>query len=58
MPVAYRFVAFFSTNTNPENNDLVFETTTRSEFTVFNTFWATVRDPRVLSMPMRDPTFP
>lgn len=47
VPTAYVFVAPFSTNTANENNDLVFETTTRSEFTVFNTYWATVRDPRV-----------
>lgn len=47
VPIAYQFVAFFSTNTTAETNDLVFETTTRSEYTVFNTFWATVRDPRV-----------
>lgn len=47
VPTSYVFVAPFSTNTSPENNDLVFETTTRSEFTVFNTYWATVKDPRV-----------
>ncbi|HEX4932739.1 MAG TPA: RagB/SusD family nutrient uptake outer membrane protein, partial [Gemmatimonadaceae bacterium] len=47
VPTNYVFVAPFSTNTTLENNDLAFETTTRSEFTVFNTFWATVRDPRV-----------
>src|SRR5690606_17250848 len=47
VPTSYVFVAPFSTNTAPENNDLAFETTTRSEFTVFNTYWATVKDPRV-----------
>jgi starch-binding outer membrane protein, SusD/RagB family len=48
VPTAYVFVAPFSTNTTPENNDLAFETTTRSEYTVFNTQWAQVfRDPRV-----------
>lgn len=47
VPTSYVFVAPFSTNTGPENNDLAFETTTRSEFTVFNTYWATVKDPRV-----------
>lgn len=47
VPTAYVFVAPFSTNTAAENNDLAFETTTRSEFTVWNTRWATVRDPRV-----------
>jgi len=47
VPSAYVFVAPVSTNTAAENNDLVFETNNRSEFTVFNTFWASVRDPRV-----------
>jgi hypothetical protein len=48
VPTNYQFVAFYSTNTGPENNDLVFETTTRSEYTVFNTQWAQVfKDPRV-----------
>ena len=47
VPTSFVFVAPFSTNTTDENNDLAFETTTRSEFTVFNTQWATVRDPRV-----------
>lgn len=47
VPTAYVFAAPFSTNTTAENNDLVFETNNRSEFTVFNTYWATVRDPRV-----------
>lgn len=48
VPTSYVFVAPFSTNTAGENNDLAFETTTRSEFTVFNTQWATVfKDPRV-----------
>jgi len=47
---AYRFVAFFSTNTAGENNDLVAETTPpyRVEYTVWNTRWAQVfGDPRV-----------
>jgi hypothetical protein len=48
VPTSYVFVAPFSTNTGPENNDLVFETNNRSEYTVFNTQWALVRgDPRV-----------
>jgi hypothetical protein len=48
VPTSYVFVAPFSTNTAGENNDLAFETTTRSEYTVFNTQWAQVfRDPRV-----------
>jgi hypothetical protein len=48
VPTAYIFVAFFSTNTTTENNDLAFETTTRSEYTIFSTQWAQVfKDPRV-----------
>ena len=48
VPTAYQFVAFYSTNTAGENNDLVVETNTRREFTVYNTQWAQVfRDPRV-----------
>ena len=48
VPTSFVFVAPFSTNTGAENNDLVFETTTRSEYTVFNTQWAQVfKDPRV-----------
>jgi hypothetical protein len=48
VPTNYVFVAFFSTNTGAENNDLVFETNNRLEYTVFNTQWAQVfRDPRV-----------
>lgn len=48
VPIGYVFSAFFSTNTGPENNDLVFETNNRLEYTVYNTQWALVfRDPRV-----------
>jgi hypothetical protein len=48
VPTSYVFGAFFSTNTGAENNDLVFETNNRLEYTVFNTQWALVfRDPRV-----------
>jgi starch-binding outer membrane protein, SusD/RagB family len=48
LPTSYVFVAFFSTNTPAENNDLVFETNNRLEYTVFNTQWAQVfRDGRV-----------
>jgi starch-binding outer membrane protein, SusD/RagB family len=48
VPTAFVFVAPFSTNTAGENNDLVFETNNRLEYTVFNTQWARVfRDPRV-----------
>lgn len=48
VPTSYVFSAFFSTNTAPENNDLVFETNNRSEYTVFSTQWAQVfKDPRV-----------
>ena len=49
VPTGYVFIAFFSTNTPAENNDLVFETNNRLEYTVYNTQWAQVfRDPRVL----------
>jgi len=48
VPTNYVFVAFYSTNTAAENNDLVVETNTRREFTIYNTQWAQVfRDPRV-----------
>ncbi len=48
VPANYVFNAFFSINTAAENNDLVFETNNRLEFTVFSTPWASVfRDPRV-----------
>lgn len=48
VPTGYVFVAFFSTNTGGENNDLVFETNNRLEYTVFSTQWAQVfKDPRV-----------
>jgi hypothetical protein len=48
VPPGYVFVAFYSTNTPAENNDLVFETNNRLEYTVYNTQWAGVfRDPRV-----------
>jgi hypothetical protein len=42
-------VAFFSTNTTQENNNLAFETSNRREFTVYNTQWAQnpKTDPRV-----------
>jgi hypothetical protein len=49
VPIGYIFVAFFSTNTGAENNDLAFETINRLEYTVFSTQWAQVfRDARVL----------
>jgi hypothetical protein len=49
VPTSYVFVAPFSTNTAAENNDLVFETNSRLEYTVFNTQWAQNprTDPRV-----------
>jgi hypothetical protein len=48
VPTSYVFNAFFSTNTGAENNDLVFETNNRLEYTVFSTQWAQVfKDPRV-----------
>ncbi|HEX7240301.1 MAG TPA: RagB/SusD family nutrient uptake outer membrane protein [Longimicrobiaceae bacterium] len=48
VPAAFTYNALYSLNTSRENNDLVFETYSRREFTVFNTPWARVfRDPRV-----------
>jgi hypothetical protein len=49
VPTNYNFVAFFSTNTTQENNNLAFETSNRREFTVYNTQWAQnpKTDPRV-----------
>jgi hypothetical protein len=48
VPTRYVFAALFSTNTPAENNDLAFETSTRTEYTVYNTRWAqVVGDPRV-----------
>jgi starch-binding outer membrane protein, SusD/RagB family len=49
VPTSYVFVAPFSTNTTAENNDLVFETNNRLEYTVYNTQWAQNprTDPRV-----------
>jgi starch-binding outer membrane protein, SusD/RagB family len=48
VPTNYSFVAFYSTNTPAENNQLVVETNNRLEYTVYNTRWAQVfRDPRV-----------
>ncbi|HEX9728906.1 MAG TPA: RagB/SusD family nutrient uptake outer membrane protein [Gemmatimonadales bacterium] len=47
VPTGYVFVAFYGTNTGAENNDLVFETTTRFEYTIYNSPWAQVfGDPR------------
>lgn len=47
VPAGFVFVAFYGTNTTGENNDLVFETTTRFEYTVYNSPWARVfGDPR------------
>lgn len=48
VPTSYVFQAVYSTNTPAENNDLVFETNNRLEYTVYNTQWAQVfNDPRV-----------
>ena len=49
VPTSYVFLAIYSTNTPAENNDLVFETNNRLEYTVYNTQWAQVfNDPRVV----------
>src|SRR5688572_14972794 len=49
VPANFVFVAPFSTDTGAENNDLLFETNNRLEYTVFNTQWAQnpKTDPRV-----------
>lgn len=48
VPTGFTYSALYSLNTSRENNDLVFETYNRREYTVFNTQWARVfRDPRV-----------
>lgn len=48
VPSSFTYNALYSLNTSRENNDLVFETTSRREYTVFNTQWARVfKDPRV-----------
>jgi hypothetical protein len=44
----FEYSAVFSTATGAVNNDLVFETTSRKEFTVFSTAWEDVtNDPRM-----------
>lgn len=49
VPVDFHYDAIFSTSVGAVSNDLVFETTSRKEFTVFNTMWETndPDDPRV-----------
>ncbi|HEX2090936.1 MAG TPA: RagB/SusD family nutrient uptake outer membrane protein [Longimicrobiaceae bacterium] len=48
VPTSFTYNALYSLNTSRENNDLVFETYSRREYTVFSTQWARVfRDPRV-----------
>lgn len=48
VPAAFQYFAIFSTSPGAISNDLVFETTRRKEFTVFNTMWVPVTaDPRV-----------
>lgn len=39
VPADFEYSAVFSTAVGAVNNDLVFETTSRKEFTVFNTIW-------------------
>lgn len=49
VPIAFSYIATFSTNTSRENNSFASETWVRREYTVFNTQWAqTFGDPRVL----------
>jgi starch-binding outer membrane protein, SusD/RagB family len=48
VPTNFVFNAIYSINSTRERNELVFETTSRREYTVFNTAWAQVfNDPRV-----------
>jgi len=48
VPASFVFNAIYSANSAREQNELVFETFTRREYTVFNTPWAQVfGDPRV-----------
>lgn len=49
VPVDFHYDAIFSTSVGAVSNDLVFETTSRKEFTVFNTVWENndPDDPRV-----------
>jgi starch-binding outer membrane protein, SusD/RagB family len=48
VPDNFSYVAFYSTNSTRERNELVFETYSRREYTVYNTQWAQVfNDPRV-----------
>jgi hypothetical protein len=48
VPANFVFNAIYSANSGREQNELVFETYTRREYTVFNTPWAQVfNDPRV-----------
>lgn len=49
VPLDFHYDAVFSTAVGAVSNDLVFETTSRKEFTVFNTRWETndPDDPRV-----------
>jgi hypothetical protein len=44
VPASFEYSAVFSTATGAVNNDLVFETTSRKEFTVFSTAWEDVTD--------------
>lgn len=48
VPADFRFDAVFSTAVGAVNNDLVFETNSRREFSVYTSMWDTVfNDPRV-----------
>lgn len=48
VPVDFQFDVIFSTAVGAVNNDFVFETTTRSEFSIINSMWEQVPDdPRV-----------
>lgn len=48
VPATFSYSAIFSTSPGAVSNDLVFETTSRKEFTVFSTQWeSVVGDPRM-----------
>jgi hypothetical protein len=44
VPASFEYFAIFTTQPGGQNNDLVFETTSRKEFTVFSTIWENITD--------------
>jgi hypothetical protein len=48
VPASFEYFAIFNTSPGAVNNDLVYETTSRKEFTVYSTMWENITDdPRV-----------